>query len=160
MLVYRVLYFQKLFTVWDILWKVKRKISKTVLISHSEIVIVPMIQAEMAQKVYAVWVVLETAVLNVEIMVGSASMEQDCRWTTLSKYWYFWYTREKTPIDGGLSEWSDWSRCSTVCNKERTRECNSPYAMFGGIDCVGHLKEETEENSCFFEDCCPGFSER
>ena len=39
----------------------------------------PMIQAEMAQKVLAVWAVLETAVLNVEIMVGSASMEQDCR---------------------------------------------------------------------------------
>ena len=79
MLVYRVLYFPELFTVWVILWKVKRKISKTVLSSHSEIVFVPMSQAEMAQKVLAVWVVLETAVLNVEIMVGSASMEQDCR---------------------------------------------------------------------------------
>ena len=79
MLVYRVLYFPELFTVWVILWKVKRKISKTVLSSHSEIVFVPMTQAEMAQKVLAVWVVLETAVLNVEIMVGSASMEQDCR---------------------------------------------------------------------------------
>lgn len=79
MLVYRVLYFPKLFTVWDILRKVNRKISKTVLISHSEIVFVPMIQAEMAQKVFAVWAVLEMAVLNVVLMVGSASMEQDCR---------------------------------------------------------------------------------
>ena len=65
--------------------------------------------------------------------------------------------REKTPIDGGLSEWTEWSRCSTSCNKERTRKCDNPYTMFGGVDCVGHLEEETEEHSCFFEDCCPGF---
>ena len=28
--------------------------------------------------------------------------------------------------------------------------------MFGGSDCVGYLEEETEEHSCFFDDCCPG----
>ena len=57
----------------------KENIKNSTISSHSEIVFVPMTQAEMAQKVLAVWVVLETAVLNVEIMVGSASMEQDCR---------------------------------------------------------------------------------
>ena len=68
----------------------------------------------------------------------------------------FFLIREKIPIDGGLSEWTEWSQCSTTCNKDRSRKCDSPYAMFGGSDCVGYLEEETEEHSCFFDDCCPG----
>ena len=42
-----------------------------------------MFREETAQKVFVIWVVLVTVVLNVEVMVGSASMELDCRWVTL-----------------------------------------------------------------------------
>ena len=48
-----------------------------------EIAFVLMFRVEMAQKVFVVWVVLVTVVLNVEIMVGSAPMELDCRWVIL-----------------------------------------------------------------------------
>ena len=37
------------------------------------------IQEKMAQKVLAVLDALETKMLNVDIMVGSVPMEQDCR---------------------------------------------------------------------------------
>ena len=48
-----------------------------------EIAFVLMFRVEMAQKVFVVWVVLVTVRLNVEIMVGSAPMELDCRWVIL-----------------------------------------------------------------------------
>ena len=54
-----------------------------------EIAFVLMFRVEMAQKVFVVWVVLVTVVLNVEIMVGSAPMELDCRWVTLRNDNYF-----------------------------------------------------------------------
>ena len=48
-----------------------------------------MLRVETAQKVFVVWVVLVTVELNVEVMVGSASMELDCRWVTLRNDNYF-----------------------------------------------------------------------
>ena len=54
-----------------------------------EIAFVLMFRVEMAQKVFVVWVVLVTVVLNVEIMVGSAPMELDCRWVILRNDNYF-----------------------------------------------------------------------
>ena len=48
-----------------------------------EIAFVLMFLVETAPKVFVVWVVLVTVVLNVEIMVGSAPMELDCRWVIL-----------------------------------------------------------------------------
>ena len=157
MLVYWILYNSKLLAVRNILWPVNRKISTWDNFFLQEIVIVLIIREEMALKVPAVLDALEIQVLNVENMVGSVLMELDCRWPTSWSEDNFYCIREKTPIDGGLSEWTEWSKCSTNCNKERTRQCDNPYAMFGGVDCVGHLQEETEGHSCFFEDCCPGF---
>ena len=54
-----------------------------------EIAFVLMFRVETAQKVFVVWVVLVTVVLNVEIMVGSAPMELDCRWVILRNDDYF-----------------------------------------------------------------------
>ena len=54
-----------------------------------EIAFVLMFRVEMAQKVFVVWVVLVTVRLNVEIMVGSAPMELDCRWVILRNDNYF-----------------------------------------------------------------------
>ena len=54
-----------------------------------EIAFVLKFRVEMAQKVFVVWVVLVTVVLNVEIMVGSAPMELDCRWVILRNDNYF-----------------------------------------------------------------------
>ena len=49
------------------------------------------------------------------------------------------------PVDGGLSEWSDWSKCSKSCDggeQERTRTCTNPAPQYGGAGCVGHTNEK------------------
>ena len=42
-------------------------------------------------------------------------------------------------VDGGWSNWGNWSLCTRVFNgiQMRTRECVNPKAQFGGIPCKG-----------------------
>ena len=58
-------------------------------------------------------------------------------------------------VDGGLSDWGDWSACSPHCGEgtqTRTRTCTHPAPAHGGADCVG---ERTQTQSCNANDC-PG----
>lgn len=48
------------------------------------------------------------------------------------------------PINGGWSEFSDWSSCSATCGlgmQVRNRICNSPVPQFNGRDCAGESFE-------------------
>ena len=59
------------------------------------------------------------------------------------------------PINGGWSEFGDWSECSAVCERgtqTRTRTCTKPVPENGGTDCVG---DSTETRECNMQDC-PG----
>ena len=59
------------------------------------------------------------------------------------------------PVDGGWSEFGDWSTCSKTCGggtKTRTRTCTDPAPNHGGADCVG---EDTESQNCNTH-FCPG----
>ncbi|XP_034397683.1 netrin receptor UNC5D [Cyclopterus lumpus] len=47
------------------------------------------------------------------------------------------------PIDGGWDEWSEWTVCSSQCEKLRSRECNSPAPRHRGRMCEGN-REATE----------------
>ncbi|KXJ14081.1 Hemicentin-1 [Exaiptasia diaphana] len=54
------------------------------------------------------------------------------------------------PQNGGFSSWSDWSKCTGVCNggkQTRHRFCNNPFPMYGGKDCQGKLHEERDCNT-------------
>ncbi|ELU10812.1 hypothetical protein CAPTEDRAFT_115562, partial [Capitella teleta] len=45
---------------------------------------------------------------------------------------------------GGWGEWSAYSDCSVTCGhgkKFRTRECNNPKPLDGGLDCIGLATE-------------------
>lgn len=42
------------------------------------------------------------------------------------------------PIDGGWDEWSEWTVCSSQCERQRSRECNSPAPRHRGKMCEGH----------------------
>ena len=47
-------------------------------------------------------------------------------------------------MDGGWSEWGDWSTCSKTCGggeQSRNRECNNPVTAYFGEDCDGDLEE-------------------
>merc|ERR1712202_54704 len=57
------------------------------------------------------------------------------------------------PVDGGVSEWSEWGECSEECgggNQTRTRTCTNPTPANGGNDCEDSL-EETQ--NCNEQDC-------
>ncbi|XP_071821894.1 hemicentin-1-like isoform X3 [Apostichopus japonicus] len=48
------------------------------------------------------------------------------------------------PVNGGFSQWSDWSTCSSSCGggiKTRTRTCSSPAPAFGGANCLGQTRD-------------------
>ncbi|XP_019645297.1 PREDICTED: receptor-type tyrosine-protein phosphatase U-like [Branchiostoma belcheri] len=60
--------------------------------------------------------------------------------------------RTAAPVDGGWSEWGDWSSCSVSCgegNMTRTRTCDNPSPAYGGRDCEGTASETQT---------CPGLS--
>ena len=57
-------------------------------------------------------------------------------------------------IDGGWSDYGDWSACSAECGggeQTRERQCNNPAPQKGGADCEG---ESSETRSCN-EQACP-----
>ena len=50
-------------------------------------------------------------------------------------------------IDGGWSDFGNWSQCTTTCGpgqKTKTRECNQPPPSNGGAACAGESIETTE----------------
>ena len=58
-------------------------------------------------------------------------------------------------VDGGLSEWSQWSTCELPCGGSvvnRTRLCNNPPPQNGGAYCNGQQVETKLE--CVTP--CPG----
>ncbi|XP_071100621.1 SCO-spondin-like, partial [Haliotis cracherodii] len=72
------------------------------------------------------------------------------------------------PIDGGFSEWGEWSNpdCPVTCGREaekivsRNRNCTEPTPQFGGANCAGPF-EESANRSCNHTECPidGGFSE-
>lgn len=59
------------------------------------------------------------------------------------------------PINGGYSEWSNFSACSVSCNsgiKTRYRLCNNPQPQHGGRNC-SNLGPAQENRSCFLKVC-------
>ncbi|XP_061173453.1 sushi, von Willebrand factor type A, EGF and pentraxin domain-containing protein 1-like [Saccostrea echinata] len=63
-------------------------------------------------------------------------------------------------VNGGWSEWTEYTACSASCNggtKSRTRECNSPSPDPDGIPCNPQFSSETI--SCNTDQCpvCPLF---
>ena len=57
-------------------------------------------------------------------------------------------------VNGGFTEWSEYSKCSGTCgggSKSRTRSCTNPAPAHGGKECEG----ETEETMKCGTDPCP-----
>ena len=65
-----------------------------------------------------------------------------------------------TAIDGGWTEFSDWTSCSQTCGggvQERRRTCSSPSPKNGGKDCQG---THTEIQDCVERENCGEFLHR
>ncbi|XP_061196679.1 MAM and LDL-receptor class A domain-containing protein 2-like [Saccostrea echinata] len=93
--------------------------------------------------------------------VGDSSQTENCN-------------TQECPIDGGYTEWSDWSTCTVSCGggtQTRTRTCTNPTPTNGGAECEGESGqiqncntygcpitsskcdfEEEIENNCFLEE--------
>ncbi|XP_028290490.1 SCO-spondin [Gouania willdenowi] len=62
------------------------------------------------------------------------------------------------PVDGGWSDWSRWSPCSSQCGSgEQTRDrlCNSPAPQHGGLSCSGPHIQSRDCNSQPCSGVCP-----
>ena len=58
-------------------------------------------------------------------------------------------------VDGGLTEWSKWSRCDKLCEagkEQRQKTCTQPKPRCGGKQCDPTVKT-VEERDCYY---CPG----
>ncbi|XP_066930169.1 uncharacterized protein [Clytia hemisphaerica] len=57
-------------------------------------------------------------------------------------------TPRPAPINGGWSDWRNWSECTPTCGKQRMktkeRKCDQPSPQNGGILCVGISIEHTQ----------------
>ncbi|XP_013411295.1 uncharacterized protein LOC106174328 isoform X9 [Lingula anatina] len=59
------------------------------------------------------------------------------------------------PIDGGYTDWTTWTSCSTTCGpgtQERTRTCTNPTPAFGGSDCQA-LGSASDNKTCNLVGC-------
>jgi hypothetical protein len=59
-------------------------------------------------------------------------------------------------VNGGFTEWSDWSICTVTCGSgtiQRTRECSNPEPANNGSDCFGLTVEAKE---CSMPTTCQG----
>ncbi|XP_057298019.1 SCO-spondin-like isoform X2 [Hydractinia symbiolongicarpus] len=60
---------------------------------------------------------------------------------------------KECPVNGGLSQWSSYSRCSKTCGvgyQQRVRSCTKPRPAHGGKPCTGALKQT---RGCKVKDC-------
>jgi len=60
---------------------------------------------------------------------------------------------QSCPINGGFSEWAEWSKCSAKCGggiHSRKRKCDNPAPQYGGSECTG-LGTQTE--TCNTQGC-------
>ena len=58
-------------------------------------------------------------------------------------------------VDGGWSNWSQWTDCSVTCGDgtiTRFRQCDNPQPASGGVTCTGDATESSDCN----EASCPG----
>ncbi|KAL3880318.1 hypothetical protein ACJMK2_032566 [Sinanodonta woodiana] len=49
------------------------------------------------------------------------------------------------PVNGNWAQWNLWSRCSVDCGsgvRHRSRTCNNPEPLYGGLMCQGSFEEE------------------
>ncbi|XP_070581750.1 hemicentin-1-like isoform X2 [Ptychodera flava] len=63
---------------------------------------------------------------------------------------------QQCPIDGGWSEWGDWTQCSKSCGDgimTRYRSCSNPIPRSGGRPCSG---DESQQSRCYSDPCPDG----
>jgi len=96
-------------------------------------------------------------------MIGSyACQKTKLEWYCKSKYAFYCRKscnqceakkEEKTVVDGGWTEWSDFDECSKTCGggeNKRVRSCTNPEPANGGKDCEG---EAVEQGECSTNPC-------
>ncbi|XP_065056205.1 uncharacterized protein LOC135684538 [Rhopilema esculentum] len=82
-------------------------------------------------------------------------VEAECGGQALADYVYSLKKSGEEDIDGGYSEWTQWSRCSQECGGGkmfRSRACDNPEPKGQGKDCF-QLGNDTESANCGTAPC-------
>ena len=64
-------------------------------------------------------------------------------------------------VDGEWGPWTEWGGCSVSCGggeRKRTRNCDSPFAQYGGLECKDAVTDafiDSQSEVCNTQ-CCPG----
>lgn len=56
-------------------------------------------------------------------------------------------------VDGSWGNWENWSVCTVTCGggvRLRSRQCDNPAPLRGGVDCIGFAQEAGD---CNAEEC-------
>ncbi|WAR26637.1 HMCN1-like protein [Mya arenaria] len=60
---------------------------------------------------------------------------------------------KECPVDGGMSDWNEWSTCSHSCGngtQTRSRTCTNPTPLYGGANCT---EDSSEDQLCLLVNC-------
>lgn len=90
------------------------------------------------------------SILN-QTVKESRKMHDSLKKKTITRFLI--YSSILLAVDGSWGNWENWSVCTVTCGggvRLRSRQCDNPAPLRGGVDCIGFAQEAGD---CNAEEC-------